>query len=113
MENCCVDLAIKPDVWISRIRSPAYIHSECIKLCLTTHKKKHKIIKRGENIMRTTLDLPESLIENAMSITHAKTKTELIKLALENIINQEKRKNIRKYHGKIDLEIDIDKLRKR
>ncbi|MGM0600671.1 MAG: type II toxin-antitoxin system VapB family antitoxin [Candidatus Rifleibacteriota bacterium] len=26
--------------------------------------------------MRTTLDLPESLIEKAMSITHAKTKTE-------------------------------------
>ena len=48
-----------------------------------------------------------------MSITHAKTKTELIKIALENIINQEKRKNIRKYHGKISLKIDLDDLRDR
>jgi hypothetical protein len=63
--------------------------------------------------MRTTLDLPERLIEDAMSITHAKTKTELIKIALENIINQEKRKNIRKYHGKINLDIDLDELRER
>lgn len=63
--------------------------------------------------MRTTLDLPENLIENAMNITHAKTKTELIKFALENIINQEKRKNIRKYHGKLDLDIDLNELRKR
>ncbi len=63
--------------------------------------------------MRTTLDLPERLIEDAMSITHAKTKTELIKIALENIINQEKRKNIRKYHGKISLDIDLDEFRER
>jgi hypothetical protein len=63
--------------------------------------------------MRTTLDLPERLVEDAMSITHAKTKTELIKIALENIINQEKRKNIRKYRGKISLDIDLDDLRER
>ncbi|MEW5814049.1 MAG: type II toxin-antitoxin system VapB family antitoxin [Spirochaetota bacterium] len=63
--------------------------------------------------MRTTLDLPEELINKAMDITHAKSKTELIKYALENIINQGKRNALIKYHGKIDLDIDLNRLRKR
>ncbi|MFP4385415.1 MAG: type II toxin-antitoxin system VapB family antitoxin [Spirochaetia bacterium] len=63
--------------------------------------------------MRTTLDLPEDLIDQAMNITHSKTKTELIKTALENIINQEKRNKLLKYHGKIDIDINLNTLRKR
>lgn len=63
--------------------------------------------------MRTTLDLPEELIDQAMNITHAKTKTELIKMALENIINQEKRNKLLKYHGKINIDIDLNTLRNR
>jgi Arc/MetJ family transcription regulator len=63
--------------------------------------------------MRTTLDLPEDLITKAMNITHAKSKTELIKIALQNIVNQEKRNNLIKYHGKIDLDINLNMLRKR
>ena len=63
--------------------------------------------------MRTTLDLPETLIDEAMSLTHIKTKTDLIKTALENLIQKEKIKNIKNYFGKIDLEIDLDVLRNR
>ena len=63
--------------------------------------------------MRTTLDLPEELVSQAMDITKKKTKTELIKYALENIISQEKRNNIIKYHGKIKLDIDLETLRNR
>lgn len=63
--------------------------------------------------MRTTLDIPEELINKAMDITRAKNKTELIKYALENVINQEKRNALLKYHGKINLSIDLNRLRKR
>ncbi len=63
--------------------------------------------------MRTTLDLPKELIDEAMDITQAKTKTELIKIALENIIKQNKMNLLLKYHGKIDLKINLDNLRKR
>ena len=63
--------------------------------------------------MRTTLDLPEKLIIKAMDITKAKTKTEVITIALNNIVRQEKLNRLLDFHGKIDLDIDLDVLRKR
>ena len=63
--------------------------------------------------MRTTLDLPESLIKEAMEITHISTKTELIKTALVQLIRREKISGIKSYFGKIDLGIDLSELRNR
>ncbi len=63
--------------------------------------------------MRTTLDLPESLVSEALALTKLKTKTDLIKTALENIIQREKIKGIKKYYGKINLDINLDDIRKR
>jgi hypothetical protein len=63
--------------------------------------------------MRTTLDLPEMLIDEAMALTKSKTKTEVIKTALLNLIQKEKIGGIKKYYGKLDLEIDVDVLRDR
>ncbi len=63
--------------------------------------------------MRTTLDLPETLIDEALALTHIQTKTDLIKTALINLIQKEKIKDIKNYFGKIDLDIDLNTLRKR
>lgn len=63
--------------------------------------------------MRTTLDLPDSLIFEAMKLTKMKTKTDLIKIALSNLIEKENIKNIKKYYGKVNLDIDLNALRKR
>jgi Arc/MetJ family transcription regulator len=63
--------------------------------------------------MRTTLDLPDELVNEAMTVTRSKTKTDLIKTALQNIIQQEKSKSIQQYFGKVDLDIDLDTMRKR
>ena len=63
--------------------------------------------------MRTTLDLPEELIKEAMKITGSKTKSALIKEALEAQIKRIKRKRLRTFKGKIDLDIDLDSLRNR
>ncbi len=63
--------------------------------------------------MRTTLDLPSSLIEEAMELTHIKTKTELIKTALRNMVQQEKINELKDYFGKVDLDIDLEMLRDR
>jgi hypothetical protein len=63
--------------------------------------------------MRTTLELPEALIEEAMALTHITTKTDLIKTALQNLIQKEKIRGIKEYFGKVDLGIDLDVMRKR
>ena len=63
--------------------------------------------------MRTTLELPDALVHEAMSLTKISTKTELIKFALKNTIRQEKVKKLTNYFGKLNLDIDLDKLRNR
>jgi Arc/MetJ family transcription regulator len=63
--------------------------------------------------MRTTLDMPEQLINDALKITHCKTKTQVITLALQNLIRKEKVQGIKKYRGKLRLGIDLDVLRQR
>jgi hypothetical protein len=63
--------------------------------------------------MRTTLDLPETLIDEAMALTHIQTKTDVIKTALMNLIQKEKIKDIKNYYGKLNLDIDLNVLRNR
>jgi len=63
--------------------------------------------------MRTTVELPDKLINEAMSITHISVKNELIKFALENLIQREKIKGLKDYFGQVKLDIDLNALRKR
>ena len=63
--------------------------------------------------MRTTLDLPEHLIDEAMKLTKINTKTQLIITALEDMIRKAKLSELKKFKGKIDLDIDMDALRGR
>ena len=63
--------------------------------------------------MRTTLDLPEELLREAMTITSTGTKTGVIILALRELIRKSKITDLKKYRGKIDLDIDMDELRNR
>ena len=63
--------------------------------------------------MRTTLDIPEKIITEAMHLTHAKTKTAVIITALESLIRQSKLAGIKKYKAKLDMDIDLSSLRKR
>ena len=63
--------------------------------------------------MRTTLVLPDTMVQEAMSLTKIPTKTALVKFALENVIQREKIKGLAKYFGKLNLDIDLDRLRNR
>lgn len=63
--------------------------------------------------MRTTLDLPENLLNEAMKVTHTDTKTGVIVKALEELIRKSKISELKKYKGKIDLDIDLDEIRDR
>ena len=63
--------------------------------------------------MRTTLDLPENLIAEALKVSRKKTKTALIISALEDVVRKNRIQEIKRYKGKIDLEMDLDSLRDR
>ena len=66
-----------------------------------------------EENMRTTLDLPEKLLNEAMKISRSGTKTGVIVLALKELIRKSKIAGLKKYRGKIDLDIDLDEIRDR
>ena len=63
--------------------------------------------------MRTTLDIPKKLIDEAMKATGAKTKSQLVQDALQAEIDRAKRKRLITKKGTIDLDIDLDILRDR
>lgn len=63
--------------------------------------------------MRTTLDIPETLVTEVMKLTGAKTKSEAIKDALQAQIDLIKRKRLISFKGKIDLDINLDTIRDR
>jgi Arc/MetJ family transcription regulator len=64
-------------------------------------------------IMRTTLDIPKELIDEAMKATGATTKSQLIKDALQAEIDRAKRKRLIAKKGTVDLDIELDTLRDR
>ncbi|MGR3218261.1 MAG: type II toxin-antitoxin system VapB family antitoxin [Candidatus Anammoxibacter sp.] len=63
--------------------------------------------------MRTTLDLPEKLVKDAMKISHVETKTKVIVVALQELIRKSKISALKKFKGKINLDIDLDMIRGR
>ena len=63
--------------------------------------------------MRMTLDIPEELIQEAMKTTHINTKTKVVRIALEELIRKSKISGLKKYKGTVDLNIDLDLIRKR
>jgi metal-responsive CopG/Arc/MetJ family transcriptional regulator len=63
--------------------------------------------------MRTTLDIPKKLMDEAMKATGATTKSQLIKDALQAEIDRVKRKRLISRKGTLDLDIDLDTLRDR
>ena len=63
--------------------------------------------------MRTTLDLPEELLEKAMQVSNTNTKTKVIILALEELVRKSTIADLKQYKGAVDLEIDLDHLRER
>ena len=59
------------------------------------------------------LNKGEDLLNEAMKVTHTKTKTGVIVKALEELVRKTKISDIKKFQGKIDLEIDLDEIRNR
>ena len=63
--------------------------------------------------MRTTLDLPEDLMEEAKKILGYKSKTDTIIFALKELIRRNRIAELKSLMGKINVEIDIPASRRR
>jgi hypothetical protein len=63
--------------------------------------------------MRTTLDLPEGLVNEAKAILGFKSKTDTIVFALNEIVRRDKRRKLIAMFGKVKIDIDLDKSRRR
>ena len=63
--------------------------------------------------MRTTLDLPEDIINEAMKVSQINTKTKVIITALEELVRKSKISELKNFKGKVDLDIDMNAIRGR
>jgi Arc/MetJ family transcription regulator len=63
--------------------------------------------------MRTTLDLPEALIEEARQALGFKSKTDTVVLALTELIRRRRIEQLKELMGNVHLEIDLPKSRRR
>ena len=63
--------------------------------------------------MRTTLNIDDVLIAESIKLSGVSNKTRVIELALLDFVRKLKREKIKESCGKLNLKVDIIKLRKR
>lgn len=63
--------------------------------------------------MRTTLDIPVELIEEARKTLGFKSKTDTVVLSLRELIRRKRIEELRGLMGKVQLSIDIPASRRR
>ncbi len=66
-----------------------------------------------EDVVRTTLDLPGPLLNEALRVSHHRTKTGVIIAALEDYLRKNRLQGLKKFRGKVNLDLDLDALRNR
>ena len=65
------------------------------------------------NRMRTTLDLPVELVEEARAALGFKSNTDTIVLALRELVRRRRVDDLKDLLGRVDLDIDLSKSRRR
>ncbi len=62
-------------------------------------------------LKRTNIELDTELLKKAMESTHLTTIKDVVNLALNELIKQNKRKNLLKLKGKVNWEGNLDEMR--
>lgn len=63
--------------------------------------------------MRTTLDIPEPLLEEARHALGFKSKTDTVVLALQELVRKRRIEELKSLLGSVRLDLDIPKSRRR
>ncbi len=61
--------------------------------------------------MRTTLDIPKDLFEEAQAILGFKSKTDIVIHSLKELVRKKRREELKNSFGKIKFNIDLKKSR--
>ena len=78
-------------------------------MCLLTSQSIHNTI----NLMRTTLDIPEDLIEEARDLLGYKSKTDTVIFSLRELVRRNRIEQLKQLMGRVDLNLDLSKSRRR
>jgi Arc/MetJ family transcription regulator len=62
--------------------------------------------------VRTTIDIPESLLDEAVRTSHSRTRREAVIAGLEELVRKARREELRQLAGKVHLELDPLRSRK-
>jgi Arc/MetJ family transcription regulator len=63
--------------------------------------------------MRTTLDLPEDLLEEARTTLGFKSKTDTVVMALRELLRRRRIDDLKGLMGQVQLEVDVPASRRR
>jgi Arc/MetJ family transcription regulator len=63
--------------------------------------------------MRTTLDLPDQLLEEAQKVLGFKSKTDTVVLSLTVLVRRRRIEELKGLLGRVDLGIDLPRSRRR
>jgi len=61
--------------------------------------------------MRTTINVDDALLENVMLLTHAESRAEAIRIALQEYILLQRKQQVLALRGKLDIEDNWQALR--
>ena len=78
-------------------------------MCYLTSQSIHNTI----NLMRTTLDIPEDLIEEARDLLGYKSKTDTVIFSLRELVRRNRIEQLKQLMGRVDLNLDLSKSRRR
>lgn len=63
--------------------------------------------------MRTTLDLPEDLVDSARMALGFKSKTDTVVVALRELVRRHRVEELKALLGRVELDIDLPRSRRR
>ena len=63
--------------------------------------------------MRTTLDLPEDLLNSAREALGFKSKTDTIVVALRELVRRHRLEELKNLLGRVELDVDVERSRRR
>lgn len=63
--------------------------------------------------MRTTLNIPENLLEEARDLLGFQSKTDTVIVALRELISSKRIEELKELYGKLDIKVNLDKSRRR